>query len=88
MRRSIKVLVLAIVVAALMAFLASPALAINDIFVPADQCSGNPTVVGEPAIFGLNQPNNPVSKGVSANNPGVSTGAKGQLQSQAIGTCA
>lgn len=79
----------------------TPALANNDPRVPADNCSGNPNVVGQPqggpgsplALNGQNANNlgqalnkggvgaNPVGPGAaSASNPGVSTGAKGQLR--------
>jgi hypothetical protein len=72
--------------------LAAPAYAINDPRVPANECSAdNSASVGDPL-----QPGNPginfhtpqVSPFVSGNNPGVSSGAMGQLRSNAIGTCA
>ena len=65
--------------------LATPAQAINDGRVPADECSDNPNAVGTP---GGNQ--NPglantdqVGPPASANNPGRSTGARGEEKSQA-----
>ncbi|MBI2940443.1 MAG: hypothetical protein HYY04_08390 [Chloroflexi bacterium] len=72
----------------------SPALANNDPTVPADECSGNPAVVGQPPDpFGaVNATDivdivrgvpNPVDAAASRNNPGVSTGAKGQLKASA-----
>ena len=73
---------------------AFPALATNDPTVPAAECSGNPKVVGQP--FGRNATDigpspvsdDPATTGfdpgpASADNPGVSTGAKGGTQSQA-----
>jgi len=92
MKRSIKFLVLAIVMAALMAFLASPALAINDPLVPGNDCSaGTPSeAVGEPAAggvdspaetHGLAQPKNPINPPVSLTKeeegePGNAPGAQ------------
>jgi hypothetical protein len=70
---------------------AAPAYAINDPRVPANECSpDNSAAVGDPL-----QPGNPginlhtpqVAPFVSGNNPGVSTGALGQQNSNAIGTC-
>jgi hypothetical protein len=70
---------------------AVPAYAINDPRVPANECSSdNSVAVGDPL-----QPGNPginlhtpqVAPFVSGNNPGVSTGALGQQNSNAIGTC-
>ena len=72
---------------------ASPAYAINDPRVPANECSPDHSAsVGDP----LPQGGNPginfhtplVSPFVSGHNPGVSTGALGQQNSNAIGTCA
>ena len=78
----------ALVVAVLGA--AAPAYAINDPRVPGNECSpdnssavGDP-VGGNPGITG----NKNVRPFVSGNNPGVSTGALGQLNSAAIGHCA
>ncbi len=86
---------LGVVAAALVA--AAPAGAINDPRVPANECSpdnsaavgdplgGNPGIVFNPARgFDVTPQVNPF---VSGHNPGVSTGALGQLNSQAIGTC-
>ena len=64
---------------------AAPAAAINDGRVPADECSDNPNAVGTPG----GQPNpglaraEPVGPPASANNPGSSTGARGEERSQA-----
>ena len=72
--------------------LAAPAYGINDPRVPANECSApNSASVGdplEPGNPGINFHTPQVSPFVSGNNPGVSTGAMGQLQSNAIGTCA
>jgi hypothetical protein len=76
--------VLGVVAAALAA--AAPAYAINDGRVPADECSGNPVAVGETPDGtnpGIAQAD-PVAPAVSANNPGQSTGARGQLKSNAV----
>ena len=81
--------VLGVVAAALVA--AAPAEAINDPRVPANECSpDNSAAVGDPLAPGnpgINLHTPQVSPFVSGNNPGVSTGALGQLNSQAIGTC-
>jgi hypothetical protein len=68
-------------------------LAINDPTVPGDDCAAdNSAAVGDPdgGNPGINGPNTPqVSPPVSLNNPGVSTGAKGQAKSPADdGICA
>jgi len=82
MRRLLLVLAVAAVSAAMMAFLASPALAINDPFVPANECSaGTPSeAVGEPAAtHGLAQPQNPINPPVSlttGDEPGNAPGAQ------------
>ena len=71
---------------------AAPAYAINDPRVPANECSAaNSASVGDPldpGNPGINFHTPQVSPFVSGNNPGVSTGAMGQLRSNAIGTCA
>ena len=68
-------------------------LAINDPTVPGDECAAdNSAAVGDPegGNPGINGPNTPlVFPPVSRNNPGVSTGAKGQAKSPADnGICA
>jgi hypothetical protein len=71
---------------------AAPAYAINDPRVPANECSpNNSAAVGDPlnpGNPGINFHTPQVSPFVSGNNPGVSTGALGQLNSAAIGHCA
>jgi hypothetical protein len=84
-----RLVVVGSVVAALAA--AAPAHGINDGRVPADECSDNPKAVGEPGGApgtnpGINQAE-PVDPAASANNPGESTGARGQENSQAISHC-
>jgi hypothetical protein len=74
--------------ALLLGALSAPALAINDSFVPANECSDNPKSVGEPTgVPGQNPGINtadPVAAPVSDANPGQgSTGAKGEENSQA-----
>jgi hypothetical protein len=79
---------------------AAPAQAINDGRVPGNECAsdnsvavGDPLGMGNPGInFHTPQPgsnsNANVFPAVSANNPGQSTGARGQLRSPADnGTC-
>ena len=73
--------------------LATPAYAINDPRVPANECSAdNSASVGDPLPGGGNPGINfhtpDVSPFVSGHNPGVSTGALGQARSNSIGTCA
>ena len=68
----------------------APAMANNDPTVPADECSGNPNVVGQPqSQGGINAVDigpSPVAGPASLNNPGNSTGAKGKAHSQATTT--
>ena len=80
-----------LIVVAALAVPAASAYAINDPRVPANECSsahsaavGDPLNPGNPGI-NLHTPQ--VSPFVSGNNPGVSTGALGQQNSNAIGTC-
>ena len=72
--------------------MAAPAYAINDPRVPANECSpDNSAAVGDPlhpGNPGINLHTPQVAPFVSGNNPGVSTGALGQLNSNAIGHCA
>jgi hypothetical protein len=70
---------------------ATPAYAINDPRVPANECSpDNSAAVGDPlhpGNPGINLHTPQVAPFVSGNNPGVSTGALGQQNSNAIGHC-
>jgi hypothetical protein len=61
---------------------AAPAYAINDPQVPGDNCSSdNSVAVGDPVGGNPGIAQSPqVAPPVSKNNPGVSTGAKGQVQ--------
>lgn len=81
-----------IVVVAVTTGLTPATLAINDPTVPADECAAdNSAAVGDPdgGNPGINGPNTPqVSPPVSRNNPGESTGAKGQAKSLADEICA
>ena len=71
--------------------MAAPASAINDPRVPANECSpNNSAAVGDPlhpGNPGINLHTPQVAPFVSGNNPGVSTGALGQQNSNAIGHC-
>lgn len=83
----------AIAAAMTFAALAGPALAINDSQVPANECApGNSSAVGNPKHFngtnpGIDTHSDPVGRPASANNPGQSTGAQGQANSQASTHC-
>ena len=70
---------------------AAPAYAINDPRVPANECSpDNSAAVGDPldpGNPGINLHTPQLSPFVSGNNPGVSTGALGQQNSNDIGRC-
>jgi hypothetical protein len=84
-----KAITAAVIASALSAALALPVGAINDTRVPGDECSpnnsaavGNPTG-GNPGIAQAD----PVGPPASANNPGQSTGARGQTQSEATDHC-
>jgi hypothetical protein len=61
--------------------LAGPAVAVNDPFVPGDQCSASETAVGHPAA--AHEQSDAASPPFSFNNPGVSTGAKAHDVEQA-----
>ena len=65
---------------------AAPALAINDVLVPGDDCAAaNSEAVGHPAF--VRERAAPVSPPFSLNNPGKSTGAKGSANSEAEEHC-
>ena len=66
---------------------ASPALAVNDPLVPGDECSASDQAVGHPAF--ANQADNPqgANPPFSANNPGVSAGAKAGSHQQGTAHC-
>jgi hypothetical protein len=71
---------------------AAPAYAINDPRVPANECSPDHSAsVGDPLDIGgnpgINDHTPQVSPFVSGHNPGVSTGALGQANSNALDSC-
>jgi hypothetical protein len=78
------------VVTAALAASAAPAQAINDPTVPGNECAAdNSAAVGDPTGGNPGIAQSPqVAPPVSANNPGASTGANGQENSNAIGNCA
>ena len=91
-RRSWRMMVVGGVLAGMsLVAVAAPAYAINDPRVPANECSpNNSAAVGDPlhpGNPGINLHTPQVSPFVSGNNPGVSTGALGQQNSNAIGHC-
>ena len=70
----------------LLAFFATPALAVNDPLVPGDDCAAeNSQAVGHPAF--ANQQPQGANPPFSSNNPGQSTGARGSANSQATAHC-
>ena len=98
-----KKLIVLITVFLVSLFTVAQVFANNDPKVPADECSANEIVVGQPDLDGDGKPNNavdrplvsgvsddvsPVNAQASVNNPGQSTGALGQTNSEAIGNCA
>jgi hypothetical protein len=76
---------LAALLIVLAALLAATAGAVNDPFVPGDECSASTTAVGHPAV--ANEQSDKASPPFSLNNPGVSTGAKAGVHQQATGNC-
>jgi hypothetical protein len=65
---------------------AAPAFAVNDAFTPAENCApDNAEAVGHPAAGHEQAPD--AGAPFSANNPGESTGARGQAESEATGHC-
>ena len=68
-----------------LALSAPPALAVNDPVAPGDDCSASATAIGHPAS-GREQ-SDKASPPFSVNNPGNSTGARGQARSQALAHC-
>lgn len=81
---------LALLAALLGALVAAPAQAVNDPFVPGDntQCAAdNSQAVGHPSFANNQTPPTAANPLFSANNPGQSTGAQGQANSQAAAHC-
>ena len=77
---------LVLLVTLLLALSAPPALAVNDPFTPGEECAAeNSQAVGHPA-FGHQRPQG-ANPPFSANNPGNSTGARGEASSRAEAHC-
>jgi hypothetical protein len=83
-----RLLVLLLLVPAMVLSLGASASAVNDPVVPGEDCAASETPVGHPA--NANQADNPqgANPPFSSNNPGQSTGARGQERSQAVDHCA
>jgi hypothetical protein len=77
------------VAVALVLMLSAPsALAVNDPLVPAENCApDNAQAVGHPALTNNETPATAANPPFSRNNPGESTGAQGQVNSQATAHC-
>jgi hypothetical protein len=73
--------------ALLVGALGSTALAVNDPLVPGDECSASTQAVGHPASVNNETPGTAANPPFSSNNPGVSTGAKGTANSEALAHC-
>ena len=79
---------LIIAVTLVLAVSAPSALAVNDPLVPAENCApDNAQAVGHPALTNNQTPATAANPPFSRNNPGESTGAQGQANSQAIANC-
>jgi hypothetical protein len=77
-----------VTVALCAAFSAPSALAVNDPLVPAENCApDNAEAVGHPASANNQTPVTAANPPFSSNNPGESTGARGQANSQATANC-
>lgn len=78
-----------VVAVALVLTLSAPsALAVNDPLVPAENCApDNAQAVGHPAFTNNQTPPTAANPPFSRNNPGESTGAQGQANSQATAHC-
>ena len=83
MRRLRYALLITLATAALVT--AAPAMAVNDPLVPGDECSASTQAVGHPAF--VHQQPQGANPPFSANNPGVSTGARGGAHSRALEHC-
>ena len=83
----VKRLVAAVFVSALLVGTVSfPALAVNDVFVPGEECAPpNSQAVGHPAF--VHQQPQGANPPFSLNNPGESTGARAEAHSKAEGHC-
>ncbi|MFN2615506.1 MAG: hypothetical protein ABR581_00105 [Thermoleophilaceae bacterium] len=77
---------IAAIAATALGLTAAPAYAVNDAFVPAENCApDNAQAVGHPAA--QNEQSSTAGPPFSANNPGNSTGARGQANSEAPSHC-
>jgi hypothetical protein len=76
-----RLVLLAALIVVLTALLGGTAAAVNDPFVPGDECSASDTAVGHPAA--ANERSDKASAPFSLNNPGVSTGARAGANQQA-----
>ena len=78
-----------VVAVALVLTLSAPsALAVNDPLVPAENCARDSAqAVGHPAFTDNQTPPTAANPPFSRNNPGESTGAQGQANSQATAHC-
>ena len=86
MRRAKRVLAVAFASALLVGVVSFPALAVNDPVAPGEECaSNNSEAIGHPAFE--NQQPQGANPPFSSNNPGESTGARGQANSQAPDHC-
>ena len=72
-----------------LAFSAPSAVAVNDPLVPAENCApDNAQAVGHPAATNNETPPTAANPPFSRTNPGESTGAQGQANSEATANCA
>jgi hypothetical protein len=79
---------LVVTVALALTLSAPSALAVNDPVVPAENCApDNAQAVGHPAFTSNQTPPTAANPPFSLNNPGESTGAQGQANSQATANC-
>ena len=79
---------LALLSATLLALSAGSASGVNDRLVPADDSApAHAEAVGHPAAANNQTPATAANPPFSRNNPGVSTGARGQERSQATEHC-
>ncbi len=77
---------LILLVTLVLALSATPALAVNDPFTPGEECAAqNSQAVGHAAF--AHQPPQGANPPFSANNPGNSTGARGEGNSRAEAHC-
>jgi hypothetical protein len=80
LRRAKRVLAAVLISALILGVMSTPAFAINDVLVPADNCApDNAQAVGHPAAPHL-RATGQVFPPVSENNPGVSEGAQADVQ--------